>query len=217
MARSVGVAASEVRTGVASRRRERLALLRFHLLTSGQRICLSNNSLSRSSIATDAYDLHHLTFIKNRMLKYILGASLLFASTVASAAIPVPCATYKTDNDFRARAVLEEAITNRGTYWVYNLADNTVQKWTIKASSGGGGGGPVPTSVPSYLRGVAPLSDRQTKGTVEPAVVSEVDAGHKVYIEGGFSLRPIYNVPVSMLNMSVTNNQSAYNIFRTKI
>jgi len=146
------------------------------------------------------------------MIKYIIGASLLFASTVASAAIPVPCATCKTDNDFRARAVLEEAITNRGgTYWVYNLADNTVQKWTIKASSGGGGG-PVPTTIPSYLRGMASANGTQTKGTVEPAVTGEVNAGHKVYIEGGFSMRPIYNVPVSMLNMSVTNNQTVYNI-----
>ncbi|MBN6102701.1 hypothetical protein JR064_11035 [Xanthomonas sp. CFBP 8703] len=146
------------------------------------------------------------------MIKYIFGVSLLLASTGANAAIPVPCSTCKTDDDFRTRAMLEEAIGNRGgTYWVYNLADNTVQKWTIKASSGGGGG-PVPTSVPSYLRGVAPASNGQTKGTVEASVVGEVQAGHKVFIEGGGSLRPIYSVPVSMLNMAVTNNQTAYDV-----
>ncbi|MEE7545760.1 hypothetical protein HF319_00730 [Xanthomonas sp. Kuri4-1] len=145
------------------------------------------------------------------MFKVFLGFSLFATSLGVSAAIPISCDSCQTDADFRARAIHEEAITNRGgTYWVYSLPNNLVQKWTIRASSGGGGG-----TVPrvALAKATAAAASNATKQPTEAAIVEEVNAGHNLYVSGRGTTRPLYYVPFSHLNIPDTN-KSVYNILR---
>jgi len=67
----------------------------------------------------------------------MLALTAAAVATPAFAAQPVHCPTCVTDEDFRQRAILEEAVTKAGgTYWVYNLPAGTVQKWYIPPSEG---------------------------------------------------------------------------------
>lgn len=140
----------------------------------------------------------------------ILALAAAAVATPVFAAQPVHCPTCVTDEDFRQRALLEEAVTNAGgTYWVYNLPAGTVQKWYIPPSKGGGGGG-TPRSVQS--RAAAAATPRGQQKTVEPPVRTEVQKGREVYIKGSNSLRPLYNVPVEKLNVPAAAAKSVSDV-----
>ncbi|NIJ70566.1 hypothetical protein [Xanthomonas sp. 60] len=104
--------------------------------------------------------------------------------------------------DFRAQAIAQGA----GTHIVYNITNNTVQQYYIGRSTGGGGGPVVPLSANSAAarRAAAVTAATQTvqRQTPLPAVAEEVRLGHRMYVEGGLSIRPTYVVPVSQLGLN---------------
>ncbi|MFI8573510.1 hypothetical protein ACIGEO_18625 [Stenotrophomonas bentonitica] len=141
----------------------------------------------------------------------ILALAAAAVATPAFSAQPVHCPTCVTDSDFRQRAMLEEAVTNAGgTFWVYNLPTGTVQKWYIPRSNGGGGGGGTPRSVLNSAAAAA--TPRGQQQPVEAHVQAEVQKGRAVYIKGANSLRPLYNVPVEMLNVPAAAARSVTDV-----
>jgi len=52
------------------------------------------------------------------------------------------------------------------------------------------------------------------KAEVEAHVKVEVDKGHKLYVIGGNSLRPIYNVPIEHLALPAADGKSTYDVLR---
>ncbi len=161
--------------------------------------------LSRCAVATAQMKGNIVRFVR-----MILAAAAALGASPALAAQPVHCPSCVTDADFRQRAVLEEAVTNAGgTFWVYNLGAGTVQKWSIYRSIGGGGGG-----TPRAVRAVttAASSGRATQLPVEPYVQAEVRKGQAVYVKGGSSLRPLYNVPVGKLNVPAAIGKSVTDV-----
>lgn len=171
----------------------------------------------RSLSLTRCYPRSGCTFATTQMkgivvkfVRMILAAAAALGASPAFAAKPVHCPGCVTDADFRQRAVLEEAVTNAGgTFWVYNLGAGTVQKWSIYRSIGGGGGG-----TPRAVRAVttATSSGKATQLPVEPYVQAEVLKGQAVYVKGGSSLRPLYNVPVGKLNVPAAIGKSVADV-----
>ncbi|GHH60228.1 hypothetical protein GCM10009090_35360 [[Pseudomonas] boreopolis] len=64
------------------------------------------------------------------------------------------------------------------------------------------------------MAATAASESRATKQTVEQTVIAEVNAGHNLYIVGKGTLRPIYYVPISYVNLASANNKSTYDIVR---
>lgn len=135
------------------------------------------------------------------MFRFFALAGLAAISFGASAAQPLQCNSCITDADFKARAVRDANLNGGGEFWVYNLKDNIAQKWRIVTS------GPVdpPGTVSRAAAGSAKLP-------LEPEVSAEVNAGHTLYIIGGNSTRPLYNVPIEHLQIPAASGKSVYDV-----
>lgn len=103
------------------------------------------------------------------------------------------CDSCYHDTDFREAA----RTLGEGSHFVYNLRDNTVQRWQIPYN---------PLIRPHSAGNTQPV-----KLAVPPAVVDELNKAHEIYLIGG-SLRPIYNVPVSILDVFNATNRTAYDV-----
>ncbi|HEL4239342.1 TPA: hypothetical protein UM793_001210 [Stenotrophomonas maltophilia] len=138
------------------------------------------------------------------LLSALVGAA--FATNVHAYDYSIQCETCVTDAQFQAKARDIAALNGRGGgfFYVYNLGANVVQKWWINGSSGGGGGGVKPRALSAAATA--------TQSPVESHVRVEVDKGHKLYVIGGNSLRPIYNVPVQHLSLPAANGKSTYDV-----
>lgn len=118
----------------------------------------------------------------------IAGAGLSVSDASAAA---IRCDTCMNSTQFRAQAVAR----GPGTHIVYNITNNTIEQYYVGSNTtggGGAGGGVRPTAV-------GPVVRQQTPPT--PAV-AEVRAGHRIYVEGGMTIRPTYVVPVSELRLN---------------
>lgn len=144
------------------------------------------------------------------MFRKLTLAAAIFGATASFGAeaydYSIQCESCVTDSDFRAKARNLESLGGGkgGFFYVYNLGANTVQKWWINPSLGGGGGGAIPRAA----------SPSATKSTPEPHVNVEVAKAHRLYIIGGNSLRPIYNVPIGHLGISAANDKTTYDVLR---
>ncbi|WP_295945471.1 hypothetical protein [uncultured Xanthomonas sp.] len=129
-----------------------------------------------------------------------VGAGTFYGPSAEAAAIR--CESCQDDGDFRAEAV------NRGTgtHIVYNVSGNKIQQWYV--GSGGGGGG-VP------LRTTTAANPVVRKQTPPPGASEEVRRAHELYVSGGGTIRPTYNVPVSMLGLNPdAASKTAYEFVR---
>lgn len=128
----------------------------------------------------------------------------------------IRCDTCVNSEDFRAQAVARGA----GTHIVYNVTNNSIQQYYVGSGTGGGGGPVVPLSgsSPASARGSAspmaapPVVRQQTPPF--PAI-EEVRLGHKIYLEGGNTIRPTIVVPVGELGLNANAaSKTAYDYVR---
>lgn len=139
--------------------------------------------------------------MKSYLLAVLLSASILAIPAQADARV-ARCDTCRTDIDFRNRA----QVLGPGQHLVYNLSANILQQWYVPWGT--------PPTDPKFHRQAQAFSGRITKQIPNPAAVEELDRAHEVYVEGGGSLRPIINVPISILDLPFGQNKTAYDVVR---
>ncbi|WP_155760467.1 hypothetical protein [Stenotrophomonas maltophilia] len=148
------------------------------------------------------------------MRNMIALASVLLGATLSTDAYAyeysIQCETCVTDAQFAARARDLQALNGNGSgfFYVYNLGANVVQKWWVNGAASGGDGG----SGGGRPRMASSASSTSSQSPVESHVRVEVDKAHKLYVIGGNSLRPIYNVPIEHLSIPATNGKSTYDV-----
>lgn len=144
---------------------------------------------------------------KETVVAAIAIAGCVGVSPVAQA-VPVRCDSCMDAGDFRNQAIAQGA----GTHVVYNITNNTLQQYYIGRSAGGGG--PIVPLSSSASRGeVAATAATRTvqRQTPPAAAVEEVRLAHKVYVEGGLTIRPTFVVPVSQLGLNANaSSKTAY-------
>lgn len=140
------------------------------------------------------------------MLKVVVVAALwaigISLSATDAQAAAIRCDTCMHSGDFRAQAVAR----GPGVHIVYNITNDTLQQYYVGSGMGGGGPGVPRSGLPSAGVGnpVIPAAARPVvrQQTPPAAAVQEVRAGHRIYLEGGMTLRPTIVVPVSQLGLN---------------
>ncbi|MEE7558460.1 hypothetical protein HH299_00925 [Xanthomonas sp. Kuri4-2] len=142
------------------------------------------------------------------MLKQFLGIALvlggLYAIPPAANAANIRCDTCATDLDFREQAL----VRGQGTHTIYNLFDNTVQTWQVPKQDTG--------TEPLFV-GQKPLAARAgaqppVRVATSPQAVTELDRAHRVFVTGGYTLKPIINVPVGIVNVPSAQAKTAIDV-----
>ena len=129
------------------------------------------------------------------MFKYIVLALLGFGIVGPAQARPVRCDSCVEEIDFRL--VAEAA--GPGTHAVYNLRLGTMRTWEIPQG-----------------HTIARVGDPSSSGPMQvantPETEQELVKAHTLHVIGGGSLRPIFNVPVRMLNLAHAQGKTAHDV-----
>lgn len=139
---------------------------------------------------------------KGILLVAVAGCLLLGAADKAEA-VAVPCFGCVSTADFREAA----ALRGRGVHDVYNLDNNTIQRWQIPDT------GTVPLSAGqgASTKAAPPQSTpRQLENS--PSAVDELNKAHQVYVLGGKSIRPIFVVPHGQLSLTLTQGRTIHDV-----
>lgn len=138
---------------------------------------------------------------QSRMLRSLLIAAFAAASLLCSQdseAAPKRCDSCHSDVDFR---LIAEAM-GPGSHHIYNLNSNILQHWRVP-----------PGVVP--LSGAARINSSSTSATKlanSPEAVDELSRAHTLHVIGAGSIRPIFNVPVDLLNLTATQGRTAHDV-----
>ncbi|WP_426800970.1 hypothetical protein [Xanthomonas campestris] len=142
------------------------------------------------------------------MLKQVLGLALVVGGLSAvpptASAANIRCDTCATDLNFREQALVQ----GQGTHNVYNLLDNTIQTWQVPKQDTGTDPWRV-SQKPLVTRAAA---QPPVRVATSPQAVTELDRAHRVFVSGGYTLKPIINVPVGIVNVPSAQSRTAIDV-----
>jgi len=129
----------------------------------------------------------------------ILLCGLLYAPRAEAEG--VPCLGCKTTQDFRDRV----SVRRPGTYYLYNLNDEIMQTWRVPA-------GYVPQSHDHLERTTSNKQAGPVQLANPPGALDELAKGRRIWVKGGNTLRPTFNVPHTSLNVAATNGRTIMDV-----
>ncbi|MCD9126694.1 hypothetical protein [Luteimonas fraxinea] len=134
------------------------------------------------------------------MIKFLAAAVLCFAGLSATSSVEAAamrCDGCYTDEDFR---MLAEA-RGPGVHHVFNIHNNTIQTWQIPT-------GHIISRVGETSKSAA----GPRKVNTPSAAVTELSKAHTLYVIGGNTIRPIFNVPASHQRIPATVGKTAHDV-----
>ncbi|MCC8490384.1 hypothetical protein, partial [Xanthomonas citri] len=142
------------------------------------------------------------------MLKRLIGLFLImggfhFIAPIANAA-NIRCDTCATDLDFREQALIQ----GQGTHNIYNLFDNTIQTWQVPRQDTG----TDPLRIDQKPLTTRAAAQPPVRVATSPQAVTELDRAHRVFVSGGYTLKPIINVPVGIVNVPSAQSKTAIDV-----
>lgn len=143
------------------------------------------------------------------MLKQFLGLALvvggLYSMPPNANAANIRCDTCASDLEFREQALVQ----GQGTHNIYNLFDNTIQTWQVPKQDTGTDPWRVDQKKPLATRAAA---QPPVRVATSPQAVTELDRAHRVFVSGGYTLKPIINVPVGIVNVPSAQSKTAIDV-----
>lgn len=136
-------------------------------------------------------------------MKLFIFTALVAASFISNGSAQAAskrCDTCYSDYDFKSVA----RSMGGGSHFIYNLHDNTIQRWYVSYDAPPMDPFESRSSVQTLSSANAPV-----KQSVPYAAVDELNRAHQVYLIGG-AIRPIYNVPISVLDAPLLQHKTAY-------
>ncbi|MFC3657420.1 hypothetical protein FZ025_03565 [Xanthomonas hyacinthi] len=141
------------------------------------------------------------------MLKLSFGMTILlfalYSAPSKSDAANIRCDTCVVDDDFREQALVH----GQGTHNIYNLLDNTIQTWKVPKQDAG----TDPLKAGAGRVTIQAGSQPPVKVSTTSAAITELDRAHKVFVIGRYTLRPIINVPVGIVDVPSAQDKTATN------